>query len=206
MQSDSYNLSLTLTGKGMATVEPDIAIIQLGVETTGDNLSTIQSENAMYTQTALEALKQLGITDIKTIQYDISKIIDYENGHQINKGYRVRNILEISTNKISDIGLVIDTAVANGVNVVDQINFDVLDANKYYLEALNLAVMDAYEKAKSIIVNLGLMVEPIAKHIQEQSTMAVPIRNISLKEGAASTPIEAGNKKIEASVIVEYIY
>lgn len=202
--SDIYKL--TLTGNGQASVEPDVAIIQVGVETTGDNLTNVQSENAEKAQSMLQSLKQLDISVLETIQYEINKAFDYENGRQIDKGYRVRNIFEVRTNNINQVGLLIDTAVANGANVVNQISFAVSNPEKYYLEALNLAVMDAYEKAKSITENLGLNVEPMAKHIQEQSTNVIPLRNIAIREGASSTPIEPGRTQIEANVIVEYIY
>ena len=198
--------TMTLTGKGQLTVVPDIAIIRLGVETTSDNLSVTQSENARLSQEVLQSLKQLGITDIKTFQYDINKIYEYENGKQIDKGYRVRNILEINMNNTKQVGTVIDTAVSNGANVVELINFAIANADKYYLDALNLAVMNAYEKAKSITDNLGFMVNPIAKHILENSTSAIPYRASLQKEGALATPIEVGTKQIEASVTVEYIY
>jgi len=201
-----YNI-MTLTGNGRVTAIPDIAILRLGVQTTGEDLTLAQSENARISQTVLQALNQMGITDIKTFQYSIDKLYDYENGNRIDQGYSVRNILEIRMSNMNQVGAVIDTAVSNGANVVDFIDFEVSDTTDYYLEALNFALMDAYQKAKSISINLGLMMEPIPVKIDENSTSPIPYsRTYAAREGAFTTPIEPGNKQIEASVTVEFIY
>lgn len=197
---------MIINGTGQVTAVPDIAILRLGVQTTGDDLTIAQNENARKSQAVLQALGQLGITDIKTFQYAIDKIYDYENGNRIDKGYSVRNILEIRTRNMEEVGIVIDTAVSNGANVVEFINFEVEDTNYYYIQALNLAIVNAYDKAKSITDNLGFKLNPIPIRINENSTPPVPFRMSGMRESFAVTPIEAGNIQIDASVTVEFLY
>jgi uncharacterized protein YggE len=198
---------MTLTGKGQVTAIPDLAILRLGVQTTGDNLTFTQSENARISQNVLNELHQLGVTDIKTYQYLIETLYDYENGVRIDKGYSVRNIFEIRTNNMNLVGSIIDTAVSNGANAVEFVNFDVSAPELYYLEALNLAVNDAYQKAKSIAANLRIMINPIPSLITENSSPPIPFsRAFTSREGAFATPIESGSKQIEAMVTVEFIY
>ncbi len=198
--------TMTLIGKGLVTAEPDIAILRLGAETTGIDLTTAQEENAELSEAILNSLRQLGIEDIKTYQYAINRLIEYENSHRIDKGYSVRNILEIRTNKTDQIGLIIDTAVRNGANVVDLVSFEVSDTYTYYLQALNLAVINAWDKAKSIAETLGITYVPVPRRIIENEAMPVPFRTIGLKEGFINTPIEAGTQRIEASVTVTFVY
>lgn len=197
---------MTLTGKGQVTAAPDLAILRLGVQTTGENLTDIQSENARISQTVLQSLQQLGITDIKTYQYDFNKIYEYEDSRQIDKGYSVRNILEIRTNNLDLVGSAIDTAVYYGANIVDLIEFDVSDNQGYYLQALNLAVENAFQKANTIAINLGLSSIPVPIRIIELGTLPVPTRLLGSREGVAPTPIEPGSKQIEANVNIDFIY
>lgn len=198
--------TMTLIGKGLVTAEPDIAVLRLGVETTGADLTTAQEENARLSEAILQALRQLGIEDIQTFQYSINKLIEYENSNRIDKGYSVRNILEIRTDQTEQLGLIIDTAVHSGANVVDLVSFEVSDTYAYYLQALNLAVINAWDKAKSIAETLGLTYVPFPRRIIENETMPVPFRTIGLKEGFITTPIEAGTQRIEASVSVTFVY
>lgn len=203
--ADDHHI-MTLTGEGMVTAVPDTAVLQLGVQTTGENLVDIQEENARLIQTVIQALEQLGITEIKTIQYDINRRYEFENGTQIDKGYSVRNILEIRTNQLDQVGEMIDRAVQSGANVVDLIRFEVFDSNNYYLQALNLAVLNAYEKAQSIMEGMGIMANPIPKSITENLVTQIPFQSIALREAMPVTPIESGNQPIKASVTVEFVY
>lgn len=198
---------MTLTGKGQVAVTPDVAIVRLGVQTTGDNVTTAQAENARISQQMINSLKQLGISEIKTVQYQIEKIFDYENGNRIDRGYMVRNIFELRIMDLNLVGVAIDTAVYNGANVVEFINFDVNDAELYYQQALNLAVKNAFQKAKSISSSLRIMFDPVPIRITEVSNQPIPLSpTIALREGAFATPIEPGSKQIEANVIVEFTY
>jgi len=198
---------MTLTGQGEIITLPDIAVIRLGVETTGENLTAIQANNAQISQAVIHTLRRLGLSEIKTYQYLIQKRYDYENGIQVDRGYSVRNILEIRLDNIEQVGMVIDTAVANGANIVEFISFEVSDIETYYQQALNRAVMNAMDKAKSLSMLLGLPMEPCPVHIMENSTPPIPYSQSTLaREGGFATPIEPGSKTVEAFVTVDFNY
>jgi hypothetical protein len=74
--------TMTLAGKGQVTSPPDLAILRLGVQTSGENLVDIQNDNASISQAVLQSLQQLGISDISTYEYDINKIYEYEDSKQ----------------------------------------------------------------------------------------------------------------------------
>ncbi len=205
---DSYNdrQCMTLTGRGRVTTFPDLAVLRLGVQTAGENLSAAQTQNAAISQAVLQVLEQMGITDIKTHQYSIDKIYDFENGVRIDRGYSVRNILEFRTEQLDLVGSIIDAAVANGANVVDLISFEVSEPDFYYQQALNLAVLNAMQKAKSIAENLGITTDPLLLSITENSAPPIPYQQSFMMRGEiAATPIEPGTKEIEAFVTAEFM-
>lgn len=199
--------TMSLSGQGHVTTDPNIAIIRLGVQTIGDNIETIQSDNARISQNVIESLNELGITNIRTNQYVIERNYEYENGIRVDKGYVVRNVLEIQVHDLDQVGYIIDTAVNNGANIVDFVSFEVEDPAKYYQQALNLAIMDAIKKAQSIARELGTPIEPIPIRIVENSAAPMPrSQQYTLREGAYTTPIEPGLKQIDAFVTVVFIY
>lgn len=198
---------MILNGNGQLAAIPDIAVLRIGVQTTGDDLTTAQQENARLSQSFLDAIQQLGITDIKTFQYTIDRLYDYENGTRIDRGYSVRNIFEIRMQDLELVGTVIDTAVDAGANVVDFINFEVSALDMFYQQALNLAVRNAFQKAKSISLSLGTNINPIPTKITENSAPPIPFSaTFSAREDMFATPVEPGDKQINASVTVEFIY
>lgn len=198
--------TMILNGNGQVSAVPDEAVLRLGVQTEGENLQMIQANNAELSQAVLQALRQLGIDNIKTFQYVINKVYEFVDGKQVDKGYTVRNIFEIRTDDLSLVGTAIDNAVYYGANIVDLIQFEVSDPSRYYLQALNLAVADAYEKANSIAKDLGLHFSPYPRKITENSTPQIPFRAINMREGSFATPIEVGTNQIEASVTIEFTY
>ncbi len=197
---------MILTGKGQVSVAPDLAVIRIGVQTNGDNVTEAQTENARISQNMINAIKQAGITELQTVQYQIEKLYDYENGVQIDRGYQVHNLLEIRMSNMELIGTIIDTAVYFGANIVESIRFEVSNQDIYYQKALNLAVKNAIMKAKSVAISINLNTDPIPVQITENTFTPIPYSNtFSLRESAA-TPIETGNMQINASVTIEFIY
>lgn len=206
IKSSDNNNTIIVNGDGQVTAIPDIAVIRLGVQTNGENLADIQSDNARISQTVLQALDQYSLTDIRTFQYQVNKVFEYEDGKQIDRGYSVRNIFELRSDNMDQVGMIIDTAVSSGANVVELIEFEVSDADSYYLESLKLALDNGYQKAYTIAESLGIDKEPIPVKITESSTLTIPPRPFIAREGAFATPIEPGSEQIEASVIMEFRY
>lgn len=199
-----HNKTMILTGHGQIPVAPDTAIIRLGVQTTGENLSQIQADNARISQSIIQVLQRMGITDIKTFQYSIDKVFDYVEGRQIDKGFSVRNVLEIKTNNLEAVGAIIDASVKAGANIVDLISFDISNREYYYQQALNMAIMNAIQKANSITMNLGLTGSPVPVKIVENTAM--PFIPVQREFAAAPTPIMPGTLNVEANVTVDFVY
>lgn len=199
-----HNQCMTLTGRGQVTTFPDLVVLRLGVMTEGESLQEAQSQNAALSQAVLQGLQQMGITDIRTHEYRIDKLFDFVDGARIDRGFSVRNILEIRTEQLDMTGAIIDAAVSNGANIVDLISFEVSEPDLYYQQALNLAILNAIQKAKSITVNLGISEDPVLITITENTTSAIPFQPIARGEFAA-TPIEPGTKQIEALITAEFI-
>ena len=198
-----HNKIMTLTGHGQMSVAPDIAIIHLGVQTTGENLAQIQADNARRSQAIIQVLQRMGITEIKTFQYSIDKVYDYVEGRQVDRGYSVRNVLEIRTNNLDAVGTIIDASVKAGANIVDLISFDISNREYYYQQALNMAIMNAIQKANSITMNLGLSASPVPVKIVENTAMPfLPVQ----REFVAATPIVPGTLDVEANVTVDFLY
>lgn len=206
-EQQTIQRKMVLIGEGKVSVIPDLASVRIGVQTNAEVVTTAQDENARISQDVIIALQQLDITEIQTVQYQIEKIYDYQNGERIDLGYQVRNVFEVQSNDMDLIGTIIDTAVSNGANIVETIRFDVADPDIIYQQALNLAVKNASQKAKSIASQLKTIYEPIPILITENSATPIPYsRSIAFREGAYATPIEPGTNDIQAMVTVEFIY
>ena len=199
---------LKVNGKGMVEAEPDMALVSVGVITKDKNPENAQNLNAQISKKLIDSLLQLGIAkdDIKTTSYTIYPEYDYIEGKQILTGYNVTHILEIKVRDINMVGEVINTAVKNGANQINRVDFTIEDAKFYYNRALKLALKEAASKAQSITAFLKVNLDPVPCSITEQSTSFTPFIEQNSMKLAATAPVIPGKIEITAAIEAEFQY
>jgi uncharacterized protein len=202
---------LTVVGEGSVFANPDQAMITIGVITENQSLSAAQKENTVKTAAVINSLLSLGIpqNDIQTTTYRIEPQYNYENGHQIFKGYKVEHQLQVTIKDLSKTGQVIDQAVASGANFVSSIQFTVSDPDAFYNQALTLAIQNAQQKAIVMARTLQVTLNPVPTAVQELSQNVpprpIPFQAMTLAQDSG-VPIQPGENKITASVKIDYTY
>ena len=200
---------INVTGEGNLRVKPDTIQIQLEVVTENKQLSIAQQENANVMNQVIESLLDLGIAreNIQTTAFNIHSQYDYDEGRQEFRGYEVINTILVKITNIEQAGIIIDTAVRNGVNRVSNLQFSVENEQYHYQQALRLALMDAYVKAQTIAETMHLPLNPTPiKIVEEVREPAIAYRAFSVAEQNRTTPIEAGEITIRATVNVQFHY
>lgn len=204
---------ISVNGVGAVMVKPDIAVLNIGVETQNKDSKVAQEENAKLTNQLLETLKKLNIkeADIKTTGFNMYRERYYNtpDGKPTEGDYRVIHSLSVTIRKIDEVGSIIDTVTKNGANQVNGIYFTVADSSPYYHEALKNAIENASGKGNAIAKALGVKIgkpssvveisysEPVVQY------MDTAVAKESLNMG---TSISAGELEIRAQVQVIYNY
>ena len=119
------------TGTGNVIGTPDRAQVTFSVQTENTDVKSAQAENAIRMAKVHDALLAIGIPKdaLKTTGYNIYPVYEDSNGilKPKIKTYRVTNSLTVTLHNVSQTGDVIDTAVANGINQADSIQFMLSD-------------------------------------------------------------------------------
>ncbi|MGN7388125.1 SIMPL domain-containing protein [Sporosarcina sp. SAFN-015] len=201
--------SITVVGQGEVLALPDTAVNQLEVNTTSEQLSEAQRENAAIMTNIIQALDQLGIQleNIQTVNYSIFPRYDYVNGEQIFKGYEVSNSISVKLTNIQQVGEVIDTAVEHGANRVSNIQFSVENVDRYKQESIVKALQNAQMKAQTIADTLQLQIAPQPVRVTEveNGSQSTPFFKAAMSE-SVSTPIEGGQISVRSTMRVQYEY
>ncbi|WP_315116087.1 SIMPL domain-containing protein [uncultured Clostridium sp.] len=199
---------MRLNGLGVLKVEPDIAIVTMGVITEDKNLEKAQKENAIRTNRVIEGLKSIGINeeDISTSSYNIEPQYDFVEGRQKFRGYKVSNILNVKVRDINKVGEVVDKAVQSGANSVSNIKFTAENIDSYYNKALKLAITDVVLKAVEVSNTLNVQLNRTPVSIVEKSLREVGESTIDLKAYSASTPIVPGEINVVARIEAVFCY
>ncbi|MCM3112479.1 SIMPL domain-containing protein [Lederbergia lenta] len=202
---------IKVVGEGKVSVQPDRAELTLGVSTEDASLMQSQENNAMAITKVKQALNQIGITNenMKTIDYSIYPQYDYEEGKQVFRNYKVEHLLQITVDRIENTGLVVDTAVSNGVNNVLGIKFNTSNYEQFYQQALSLAVIQAGQKAETIANTLRVILQPIPISVTEnvqQHGGPTPFKATAFVHSEAVTPILPSTLDIQSMVTAKFIY
>ncbi|WP_316569656.1 SIMPL domain-containing protein [Neobacillus sp. YIM B06451] len=199
---------IRVKGEGMVTTRPDLATVVIGVSTEQKDVAAGQQQNARDSSRVVNALLGLGIPtgNIRTFDYRIESMYDFKEGMQIFRGYKITHLLQVKVTDLEKAGTVIDTAVRNGANYVSDIHFTASKQEAYYKEALTLAVQNAYEKAKTIGMALGVKLNPVPVSVIEGNDFPRPVTeyHTPMVKGISTTQIQPGKLTIEAAVISEY--
>ena len=212
VESTDYRLSVN--GQGVVSVTPDIAHINIGVETENKDASIAQSENAKMMTRVKNAILKEGVKedDMQTMNYSIYKTSNYFNDRDPEDVYRATNTLKVTVRDLDKLGDLIDVASKSGANQINSIRFTVEDEEKYYQEALVLAMNNAKGKADAILGSMNKKAGTPVK-ISESSFGGGLYRETGAIAFSAkadmnnySTPIQAGDIEVSANVNVEYDY
>ena len=200
---------ISVSGQGRADVAPDMAVVNIGIVTTGKTAQLAQAENARVASDVTAALGQLGIfsKDIQT-HYTMSPV--YEKGdYRKAVGYRANNTVTVTVNDVAKAGQVIDAALSSGATDVNGLSFGLKDAKSVRNTALQMAVQDARSKADAIAAALGVKIVGIQNVKEDGGNFAryeVANARLAKLDGAAmaDTPVNAGTVEVNAEVHIDF--
>ena len=200
------NFGLWVTGTGKMTLVPDIAQINIGVETQADTVAIAQQQAANAMETVMAALRNAGVDqkDIVTTYYNIYPVYRYDKTETILTGYRVTNSLNVKVRSINNTGKVIDDTVSAGGDAIriNGISFSVDKPEQYANDLRKLAIADADARAKDL-ANLAKVKLGKPTYISESGGSVPPIYTVR-DEAVAGTTISTG--EIEISMTVQMVY
>lgn len=202
-----------VSGSGSVTIEPDIAIVVLGVEVLDDKVSDAKRRAASSSSKVLQAVKSSGIADkdIQTSNLSIQPRYEYKPTGRELIGYAVSWDIRVTVLDLDGIETLIDKAVtAGGENItISSINFQAKNRKTAESEARAIAVKEAIDHAQEIAtaagVNLGALFYMYESSSSPVSSDYYGGMAVASMERSMSIPIEAGSFEIVVSVQARFL-
>ncbi len=204
--------TIVVSGNGEAAGNADTADLSFAIETHAKTAADAAARNAALAQKITDSLKaKLGDKGrIWTGGYSLSP--DYEQ-HQGREnpaivGYNAQNSINVETPAMNLLGDLIDTAISAGANRVNYLNFTLKNDAKARAEALENASRDAQAQAQTLASSLKVRLKRLITASTQGVPRPVPLRRMeaafATTAGAVSTPIEAGQITVSATVYLTY--
>ena len=208
-----------VTGTGQITMEPDLAILNLGVETIEMTVAEANSAAATAMDAIMQSLMENEVEerDIQTHNFNVRPQYEWieveENGRRSNRrelvGYEVTNSLTAKIRDLDSVGDVIDQVIAAGGDATrfNGLRFTVEDNSELMSELREKAVMDAMEKAQQIADVAGVGLGSLG-YITDSPTSARSVdpyaprleAAYALADQSATTSISGGELEVSLTV------
>ena len=218
-QSGTSQSGIWVAGEGSVTLEPDLAMLGLGVEARGETVSEALAEASTAMDAVLVALRGQGIQDrdVQTRNFNVRPEYEYQEVDQsgvrrqvrVLVGYVVSNTVTAKIRDLDSVGVVIDDVATAGGDAtrIDGVGFTVDDQSAYAEELRSKAVADAKEKASHFASLAGVSLgEPTFISEAAASSPGVPVFRESaafaMAAAAPATSISGGELELRMSVQV----
>jgi uncharacterized protein len=208
---------LTVSATAQVSIQPDQAIVRLGVLAESAEAADAQNGVNDVMQQILAAMRALGLPDRTLRTEELSLYPIYGNQRPVSDrgepqeprivGYRASNVVSVEVAELARIGEVIDAGIGAGANQLQGISFRARNDAGARAEAMRLAVEEARIQADAVAEALGVRIvgvrEVVAGGYDVRPPMPYAGARLATAEMAA-TPVEPGQVDITAAVTVTY--
>jgi uncharacterized protein len=202
--------TITVEAEGTVTSVPDLATLNLEVETQAPKAQEAAQENAGKAKQMLAALKEILPPDekVKTLGYRLNPVRapQEKTGPLVIKAYQAVHRFQVRIKDPARLAAVIDTALASGANEVSGPYWEHSRLAELQRAAAVAALQKAREMAAALAQASGLKIKEV-ETIRTGETLPQPralSAGVHLAKSAAATPIEAGEEEIRAKVWAMY--
>lgn len=204
--------TVTVTGIGSASVEPDRAIVRMSIVAKEKTLDVAQKRSADVSAAVLSLLDGLDIDRERVDTTGASVSPDYrwdrEREEQVLRGYIAQRQLVVEIRDLEKLGAVVEGAVKAGVNQVTPPQLDSGGRRGAYREALEVAAKDARANAERLAKSLGAKLGDVIQ-ISDTSHSPVPMPQVRMAstmamEADAGQTYNAADLHFNATITVVF--
>jgi uncharacterized protein YggE len=206
---------ISLSSQAKIKKPADEIQLKITVTTLAKTASEGLEDNSLKMRSIISSLKNIGLDDdeYETLQFTVNPTYTpYPKNPPSDwqptiNGYQIINSLYVHTTQIEKIGEIIDTTAADGATQISDLRFGIRDPKQYWNEVLTSAASNAIKDAKTLASVTGVELVRILQLTLSQFHVSSPQMHVACFSKAAmnsSTPIEAGDVAIEATVNLLY--
>jgi len=200
--------TIAVTGEGIATARPDMAIVTVGVVTRAPTAAEAMAQNSRAMITVSAAVKQSGIEsrDIETSRISLQPQYSYpgQGSREAPKlvGYEASNNVSIRVRVIDKLGGLLDQLVASGANQVRGVELTLAEPGPLRDSARVAAMKDAMRKAQMLAEAAGVRIVRLFSATEDFFDPPRPMMRMSADAAAARAPVpvEAGEQEVRGRV------
>ncbi len=196
-----------VSGEGKVTVNPDIALVRVGVATPPKaSAAEAVKENTFIMNRVMKVVSDAGVTreDIKTMNYTLNPQYEFPDGKQRLLGYVVSQDVQLKIRDLTKVGDIIGAATSAGANQVNDIQFTLENTESAKADARAKAIDQAKSKAAVIANAAGLELKKLVNFYEVETPGPIPYFDGKGGGTDMSVPVSQGMYEVVVSVNLVY--
>ena len=216
LQDKSVNLQnqnqITVSGEGKIYAKPDVALVSLGVTTTGTTVAEVTKSNTDRMNAVIEAVKNLKIDekDIQTTNYNLNPLYNWtEKYGNVFQGYTLEQNIQVKIRDFTKIGDVLSGATTKGANLVGSLQFTIDNPEQFKEQARAAAIKQAKANAQNLAKESGIGLGKLINVYEGYNSVPVTYNSAKAMGGgvADSAPVptvQPGQQEIDITINLTY--
>ena len=210
--------TITVSGEGTLTVEPDKATVRFGIVSRSDDPEEARTQNAASARDAMNAVRDLGIEDRKmrmeTLRLQPLRVYNQQTRQHEEVGYEATREVVVEVEDLDLLPTLVTEVVQKGANRLNGVAYGLKDRNAIRNQALTEAVHDARAKAELMAGALGAEVGDVFQINEQGVSVPRPMVRMEMDAqpqlmAARSAPepdaYAAGEMDVRANVTIVFL-
>lgn len=208
--------TIRVQASGEVNAEPDLAVLRVGIEATGDSAESVRADLAERSAAVRDALLEFGLDeeDVTTGRFDVRRRPDErpdprgDGGTGEDAAYEGTHALTVEVGDVDRVGAVIDAAVAAGADSVGSVRFTLSETRRAELRerALAEALESARSEAEFVAGEVGASIVEVQSVDTSGGDVGPALEHADAETagGAPPTELHPDEVTVSATVVVAY--
>lgn len=214
--------TIRVSASGEVKAEPDLAILDVAVQATGDDAESVRSELATRSEEVRNAIIEYGIDEehVTTSRFYVRERVDRRamerdgadprsaEDSEEYRYYEGTHAFRVEVHDVEAAGEVVDVAVDAGADEIGRLEFTLSENRRDELrdEAITGAIEDARSEAEHVAEQIDASIVEV-RTVDTSDGRVHPVREevaLAGGDGAQSTQFQPGDVTVGATVEVEF--
>ena len=144
--------TIAVAGEGRVSKTPDLFHFSVAIVEQGLHVSKLNQSVSKTSKRIIALLLDQGIPekDIQALYVQLEPWYEYQNNRRTQKGFQLNRTIKVKVRQVAKFDQLIDRVLKAGANTVDGFRYSLSQPRSSYLDALDLAIVDAKLRAERL--------------------------------------------------------
>lgn len=205
--AQDFTRTIAVAGEGRISTTPDLFHFSVSISEQGLHVSKLNQSVSKKSQRIVKLLLEHDIPekDIQALHVQLNPWYEYENNNRVQKGFQLSRMINVKVKQVSKFDLLIDMVLKNGANGVDGFRYSLSQPRASYLNALDLAIVDAQFRAERMAASMQSKVGKVIS-VRERGVSHEPLPRMEKAMAFADSPGGYMPGEVDVTANVEVIF